>query len=447
MVVVNYKNQKMQFAPEEISAMVLIKMRETAEAYLGMTVNDVVVTVPAYFNNFQRQATKDAAMVARMNVMRLLNEPTAAAIAYGLEKKATTNNVLIFDLGGGTFDVSIVKIEDEIFEVKATGGDTHLGGEDFDNRMVSYFLEEFEKKHKKNCSHDPKAMRRLRTSCERAKRTLSSTTETIIEIDSLFDGIDFHSKLTRAKFEELNIDLFNKCMEAVENCVTDAKMDRNNIHVIVLVGGSSRIPKIQQLLQDLFDGKVLCKSINPDEAVAYGAAVQAAVLRGGIEKVQDLLLLDVTSRSIGLELESGEFDIFIPKHSTIPTKKIMFYTTIIPKQTGLILPVYEGEERIAKENRLLGEFVLDGIPPGPKGKPLFVVCYEIDINGILIVTAEEKKLRLKNRIIISGLSFKVEIEKMIKKVEKCKLLEEEYNKKVEAKLALEDFPYEVSRRG
>ncbi|KAL6209907.1 hypothetical protein ACLB2K_020846 [Fragaria x ananassa] len=440
-IVINYKNEEKQFAAEEISSMVLSKMREIAEAYLGMTVNDVVITVPAYFNNFQRQATKDASVIAGMNVMRILNEPTAAAIAYGLEKKATTiggNNVLIFDLGGGTFDVSVLKIEDEVFEVKATAGDTHLGGEDFDNKIVSHFLLEFQKKHKKDIRHDLQAMRKLRTACERAKRILSSTVETTIEIDSLFEGIDFHSKITRAKFEELNIDLFEKCMKIVKDCVTDSKLDRNIIHDIVL---ASRIPKIQQLLQDLFDGKELCKSINPDEAVAYGAAVQAAVLRGGIEKVQDLLLLDVIPRSLGLERESKEFDVFIPKNSTIPTKKTKVATTRYTNQSFLILLVYEGEETIAQKNKLLGYFELHGIPRGPIGKPHIIVCFEIDANGILIVSAEEKRLRIKNKIVISdykeGLS-KVEIEKMIKEAEKYKLMDEEYNKKVEAKLALED---------
>ncbi|KAL6213289.1 hypothetical protein ACLB2K_012736 [Fragaria x ananassa] len=443
-IVINYKNEEKQFAAEEISSMVLSKMREIAEAYLGMTVNDVVITVPAYFNNFQRQATKDASVIAGMNVMRILNEPTAAAIAYGLEKKTMTiggNNVLIFDLGGGTFDVSVLKIEDEVFEVKATAGDTHLGGEDFDNRMVSHFLQEFQKKHKKDIRHDLKAMRKLRTTCERVKRILSSTVETTIEIDSLFEGIDFHSKITRAKFEELNIDLFEKCMKTVKDCVTDAKLDRNIIDDIVLVGGSSRIPKIQQLLQDIFDGKELCKSINPDEAVAYGAAVQAAILRGGIEKVQDLLLLDVIPRSLGLELESREFDVYIPKNSTIPTKRTKVATTRFTNQSFLILSVYEGEETVAQKNKLLGYFELHGIPRGPIGKPQIIICFEIDANGILIVSAEEKRLRIKNKIVISdykeGLS-KVQIEKMIKEAEKYKLMDEEYNKKVEAKPALDD---------
>ncbi|XP_004292156.1 PREDICTED: heat shock cognate 70 kDa protein-like [Fragaria vesca subsp. vesca] len=435
MIMVNYKNEKKEFAPEQISSMVLSKMREIAEAYLGHAVKNVVITVPAYFNNFQRQATKDAGVIAGMNVMRVLNEPTSAAIAYGLDKRATNiggNNVLIFDLGGGTFDVSLLQIEDEIFKVKATAGDTHLGGEDFDNRMVNHFRQEFEKKHKKDISNDPKALRRMKTSCERAKRTLSSTAETTIEIDSLFEGIDFHSKITRAKFEELNMDLFRKCMKTVEDCVGDAKMDINSIQDIVLVGGSSRIPKIQQLLQDFFNGKELCKSINPDESVAYGAAVQAAVLQGDIEKVQDLLLLDVTPMSIGLETHTDAFEVFIPKNTTIPTKKTKFATTIVNNQSGLIVPVYEGEETIAKKNKLLGEFVLNGIPRGVKGKPQIIICFEIDANGILIVSAEEKRLQIKNTITISnyrGVLSNVEIEKMIKIEEKYKLEEDEYNKK------------------
>ncbi|XP_062027405.1 heat shock cognate 70 kDa protein 2-like isoform X3 [Rosa rugosa] len=292
MIVVNYNNEEKRFAAEEISSMILVKMREIAEAYLGSTVKNVVVTVPAYFNDFQRQATKDAGIIAGMNVLRIINEPTAAAIAYGLDRKYTTvggKNVLIFDLGGGTFDVSLLKIEEGIFEVKATTGDTHLGGEDFDNTMMNYFVQEFKRKHEKDISKNPKALRRLRTSCERAKRILSSSTQTIIEIDSLYDGIDFSSTITRARFEEQNMDLFKKCMEPVDKCLKDAEMDRSSVHDVVLIGGSTRIPKVQQLLREFFNGKELCKSINPDEAVAYGAAVQAAILggEGNIEKVQD----------------------------------------------------------------------------------------------------------------------------------------------------------------
>ncbi|XP_062027404.1 heat shock cognate 70 kDa protein-like isoform X2 [Rosa rugosa] len=374
MIVVNYNNEEKRFAAEEISSMILVKMREIAEAYLGSTVKNVVVTVPAYFNDFQRQATKDAGIIAGMNVLRIINEPTAAAIAYGLDRKYTTvggKNVLIFDLGGGTFDVSLLKIEEGIFEVKATTGDTHLGGEDFDNTMMNYFVQEFKRKHEKDISKNPKALRRLRTSCERAKRILSSSTQTIIEIDSLYDGIDFSSTITRARFEEQNMDLFKKCMEPVDKCLKDAEMDRSSVHDVVLIGGSTRIPKVQQLLREFFNGKELCKSINPDEAVAYGAAVQAAILggEGNIEKVQDVLLLDVTPLSLGIESDNGKMSVVVPRNTTIPTTKESVFTTVQSGQQCVEFPVYEGESIIAKQNRLLGIFELKGIQCAPKGVP------------------------------------------------------------------------------
>ncbi|KYK61275.1 heat shock protein 70-2 [Drechmeria coniospora] len=446
---VEFKGEQKTFTPEEISSMVLTKMRETAESYLGCQVTNAVVTVPAYFNDSQRQATKDAGLIAGLNVLRIINEPTAAAIAYGLDKKVEgERNVLIFDLGGGTFDVSLLTIEEGIFEVKSTAGDTHLGGEDFDNRLVNHFVNEFKRKHKKDLSTNSRALRRLRTACERAKRTLSSSAQTSIEIDSLFEGIDFYTSITRARFEELCQDLFRSTIQPVDRVLTDAKVDKSQVHEIVLVGGSTRIPRVQKLITDYFNGKEPNKSINPDEAVAYGAAVQAAILSGDTssKSTNEILLLDVAPLSIGIETAGGMMTKLIPRNTTIPTKKSEVFSTFSDNQPGVLIQVYEGERQRTKDNNLLGKFELTGIPPAPRGVPQIEVTFDVDANGIINVSAVEKGTGKSNKIVITndkGRLSKEDIERMLADAEKYKDEDEAEGRRVAAKNGLESYAYSL----
>jgi L1 cell adhesion molecule like protein len=445
---VEFKHEKKKFSPEEISSMILVKMKEIAESFLGEAVTDAVVTVPAYFNDSQRQATKDAGVIAGLNILRIINEPTAAAIAYGLDKnKDGEKHILIFDCGGGTFDVSILSIDDSIFEVKATAGDTHLGGEDFDTLMVEYFVDEFKKKSKMDMSKNTRAMRRLRTACEVAKRTLSSSTVANIELDTLHEGVDFNTSITRAKFENLCDSLFRKTMKPVEQVLKDAKLSKERINEIVLVGGSTRIPKIQQLLSEFFNGKELNKSINPDECVAYGAAVQGAILSGCRDaKISDLLLLDVCPLSLGLETSGGVMTSLITRNTTIPAKKSQIFSTYADNQPGVLIQVYEGERVLTKDNTLLGKFQLEGIPPMPRGQPQIEVSFDLDANGILNVSALEKSTGKTDKITITndkGRLSKDDIERMVAEAEQFKQDDAKIKEQIDAYNDLERYVFQV----